>query len=250
MADTNELALVSPQDLSLVENNSLNASQLALILKKTPKQYVKQRPAKGGGTWDYVSGGYVKKCLNLMFGWDWSFEVIEDKIIFGEVIVKGRLTCRSNGKEIVKMQYGNKDIIFKTEKVLNEDGTPKMIDKYNNGRLTQETRPTEMPLSIGNDFKSAATDALKKCAAEIGIAADIYNKDDFREIKVDTTDYEEIDLQHEELVSLFEELKDNITAEDFDNVKTVITKKQVKAYKRIQDFLNNLKQSLNESGNS
>jgi len=41
-----------------------------------------------------------------------------------------------------------------------------------------------VPLSIGNDLKSAATDCLKKCAAEIGIAADIYNKDEFKEIQV------------------------------------------------------------------
>jgi hypothetical protein len=30
-----------------------------------------------------------------------------------EAIVKGRLTCRSNGKTIIKTQYGNKDIVFK-----------------------------------------------------------------------------------------------------------------------------------------
>jgi len=43
-----------------------------------------------------------------------------------------------------------------------------------------------IPLSIGNDLKSAATDCLKKCASEIGIASDIYNKDEFREVKVNT----------------------------------------------------------------
>jgi len=81
----NDLALIDPDDLSLVEQNSLNASQLALILKKTPAQYVKQRPAKGGGNWDYVSGGYVKKCLNLMFGWDWDFEISKAQRILQKV---------------------------------------------------------------------------------------------------------------------------------------------------------------------
>ena len=115
MADEMDLALVSADDLSLVETNNLNANQLALILKKTPKQYVHQRPAKGGGNWDYVTGGYVKKCLNLMFGWDWDFEILDEKIIHGEAIVKGKLTCRSNGKTIVKMQFGNKDIMYKKQ---------------------------------------------------------------------------------------------------------------------------------------
>jgi len=155
----NDLALIDPDDLSLVEQNSLNASQLALILKKTPAQYVKQRPAKGGGNWDYVSGGYVKKCLNLMFGWDWDFEILDEKILHGEAIVKGR----------IKTQYGNKDIVFKKQ---SPEDTAKGLDR--------------IPLSIGNDLKSAATDCLKKCASEIGIASDIYNKDEFREVKVNT----------------------------------------------------------------
>lgn len=159
----NNLALISAEDLSLVDDNSLNANQLAQILKRTPKAYVKKRPAKGGGSWDYVSGGYVKKVLNLMFGWDWDFEVLEDKIMHDEAIVKGRLTCRSNGRTIIKTQYGNKDIMYKR-------GT--------------DANGNRVPLSIGNDLKSAATDCLKKCAAEIGIAADIYNKDEFKEIQV------------------------------------------------------------------
>ena len=158
MSKLNELALVNEKELSLVDDNSLNAKQLAIILKKTPKQYVKSRPALGGGRWDYVSGGYVKKCLNLMFGWDWDFEIIDEKIMIEakEVIVKGKLTCRSGGKTIIKMQYGNKSIMFR--------------------------KGTEIPLSVGNDMKAAATSCLKKCAAEIGIAADIYNKEDFKEV--------------------------------------------------------------------
>ena len=42
-------------------------------------------------------------------------------------------------------------------------------------------------MSIGNDLKAAATDALKKCAAELGVAADIYNKQDFQAVKVVNT---------------------------------------------------------------
>ena len=70
-----ELVIVSPDDLALVENNALNAKQLQMLLKTTPRKFVKSRPAKGGGQWAYVSGGYVRKVLNLMFGWDWDFEI-------------------------------------------------------------------------------------------------------------------------------------------------------------------------------
>lgn len=150
--------IVKATDLSLTDS-SLNERQLQLLLKKTPDKYVRKRPAKGGGQWDYVTGGYVKKVLNLMFGFNWDFEILEQLILHGEAIVKGKLTIRTNGSTVVKMQFGNKDIICK--------------------------KGTDIPLSIGNDLKSAATDCLKKCAAEIGIAADIYNKEEFREVIID-----------------------------------------------------------------
>jgi len=145
-------------DLSLANDNSLNAKQLQLLLEKTPSQYVRQRPAKGGGVWHYVSGAYVRKVLNLMFGWDWDFEVLSEMIQGNQVIVKGKLTCRVNGKSIVKTQFGCKEIMMR--------------------------KGTNEPLNLGNDFKSATTDALKKCSAEIGIAGDIYGKDEFKEIDV------------------------------------------------------------------
>ena len=95
-----------------------------------------------------------------------------------------------------------------------------------------------MPLSIGNDLKSAATDALKKCAAEIGLAADIYNKEDFREVKVDTTkDYES---KYAELLSLFEEFKDIIPANEFDNVRNVVEGKIKTSYDKIIKYLKTL----------
>lgn len=76
---SNTKLVATKDELSLVENNSLNEGQLQHLLKKTPSKYVKTRPAKGGGTWNYVSGGYVKKVLNLMFGWDWDFEILDEK---------------------------------------------------------------------------------------------------------------------------------------------------------------------------
>jgi len=167
--------LIKPEELSLTDS-ALNGKQLSLILKRTPEKYVRTRPGKGGGTWKYVSGGYVKKCLNLMFGFMWSFEILEQLIMHNEAIVKGKLTIQSNGQTIVKMQFGNKDIMYK--------------------------KGTEIPLSIGNDLKAAATDCLKKCAAEIGIAADIYNAEEFREIQVDLTTDDDILTQLKELYDL------------------------------------------------
>lgn len=198
----NRLALIEPEELSLVEQNSLNAQQLKQILKRTPAAYVKTRPAKGGGEWKYVTGGYIKKCLNLMFGWDWDFEIISEQILANQVIVKGRLTCRSNGKQIVKMQFGHKEIVCK--------------------------KNTTDPLDIGNDFKAAATDALKKCAAEIGIAADIYNAEDFREVHVN-----DAEVAVEDIAELLELKQDKLRPEEVQDAWRIINGMEKNSYQKL-----------------
>jgi hypothetical protein len=228
----NELALIDASELSLVEDNNLNQHQLGLILKRTPKQYVKQRPAKGGGTWDYVTGGYVKKMLNLMFGWDWDFEIMDEKIMHDEVIVKGKLTCRSNGKTIVKMQFGNKDLIYKTETRVDEFGKTIMETKY--GKEVPKKFKSETALSIGNDLKAAATDCLKKCASEIGIANDIYNKEDFREVKVAQGN------TLAELEEIYEKTKELVSPEEQINVERIIQDKEKLSYKKAIELLKKL----------
>lgn len=215
---TQDLALIDPSDLSLVGENSLNEKQLKQILKKTPQQYVKHRPAKGGGTWSYVTGGYIKKCLNLMFGWDWDFEIVSERIDFGEAIVKGKLTCRSNGKQIVKMQFGNKDIVYKKQ-------TAEQL-------ANKEER---IPLSIGNDLKAATTDCLKKCAAEIGIAADIYNAEDFKEVNVSTEK-----ITYEDLSELFELKKDELSKPDLLDAQRILRNSETNSYVKLFNKLKNL----------
>lgn len=156
----NKAIIITTNDISKSNDLILSVAQLNGIIGKTPAKAKRTRPAKGGGTWTYVSGSYMKKQLNMLFGWNWDFEIVSEQILMeaGEVVVKGKLTCRSNGNTIVKMQYGNKDIMFK--------------------------KGTQIPLSIGNDLKAAATDALKKCAAEIGIAQDVYAPQDFKDVEV------------------------------------------------------------------
>lgn len=207
-----DLALITAEDLTLVENNALNEFQLRQILQATPKQYVKTRPAKGGGTWDYVTGGYVRKCLNVMFGFDWSFEILDQMIQFDEVIVKGKLTCNSNGKSIVKMQYGNKDIAYRKQK---------------------DPKDEKIPLSIGNDMKAAATDCLKKCAAEIGIAADIYNKEDFRAVNVTTSKQ----VTKESLEILFDSYSEYLSEDDQIQIKNIITQNETKSFAKAYKVL-------------
>lgn len=138
---------------------TLFPEQLIHILQSTPKNHIYKRAAKGGGEWEYVTGAYVKKVLNYVFAWNWDFE-IKDKGTEGDLLwVLGRLTVRTkSGVTIVKEQFGRADMKKK------RDGTG-----Y---------------LDYGNDLKAAATDALKKCASELGIASDVYAKNEFKEVQL------------------------------------------------------------------
>ena len=116
------------------------------------------RPGKGGGEFDYVTGTYIKKVLNYTFGFQWDFEIKEHGEKGNMVWVLGKLTIKdNNGKpRIIKEQFGRADV---------------------------KQKKTGGDLDFGNDLKAAATDALKKCASELGIASDIYGKNEFKEIQ-------------------------------------------------------------------
>jgi len=149
----------------------IKEKQLLFILQRTPKQHIYQRKAKGGGYWDYVTGVYVKKVLNYCFGWMWDFEIKEHGKEEDLVWVLGRLTIKNQKGEvmIVKEQFGRADIKFKNE--------------YKTIKGQKVKVKTNKPLDYGNDLKAAATDALKKCASELGIASDVYGKQEFQEIQ-------------------------------------------------------------------
>lgn len=134
----------------------LNEQQIIQMVQRTPAQFVQTRPGKGGQTFQYVSGAYVTKILNFVFGWNWDFEVMSIDEKYGQIIARGKLTVKSaDGKHsISKMQSGRADIKFKKD--------------------------TKIPLDYGNDEKAATTDALKKCASLFGIASDIYGKMEYK----------------------------------------------------------------------
>ena len=146
----------------MLSQSPLSAKQLLYILQRTPKDHIYKRPGKKGIEFEYVTGTYMKKVLNYAFGWMWSFEIKEHGREGDLMWVLGKLTIQDKtGKSmIIKEQFGRADIKF--------------------------LKDTKITVDFGNDLKAAATDALKKCAAELGIASDVYGRQEFKEIqKVD-----------------------------------------------------------------
>lgn len=139
-------------------NDDLEPEQIKSVLERTPKQYIYSRPGKGGKQFTYVPVGYVQKKLNRTFGFaGWDFEIVDQGIIENQIWVKGKLTVKdSKGRTITKMQFGASDV--------------------------KRTKETKEMLSLGNDMKIATSDALKKCAALLGIASDVYYEKEYREL--------------------------------------------------------------------
>jgi len=120
------------------------------ILEKSfgPEQ-IKQREGNFGKMLDYIEGHAVIQRLNDAFDADWSFTIIKHEILkeTDEVIVIGELKAGS----VVKTQFGS-------------------------SRITRARESGDI-ISLADDYKAAATDAVKKAATLFGVGLHLYNND-------------------------------------------------------------------------
>jgi len=120
------------------------------------------------------------------------------------------------------MQFGRADIKFKTETRKDEQGNV-MMKKDNYGNTKPKRFPTNIPLDLGNDLKAAATDSLKKCASELGIASDIYGAKEFKEIQV-ISESEKSDIEKAQRKII--EALDTYQGEDKKDIQEICKSKQ------------------------
>ena len=120
-----------------------------LLEKPFAPEQIKQRVGSFGNVIDYVEGHAIIKRLNDSFDGLWSFEIMKHEVMddLDEVIVLGRLSAG----EVVKMQFGS-------------------------SRITR-AKETGNVISLADDLKAAATDAMKKCATLLGVGLHLYNGD-------------------------------------------------------------------------
>jgi hypothetical protein len=125
----------------------------AQLAAKFPADAHKTRK-QGGRDLTYVTGEMVIGRLNGVLGFDWSFRVVNQGSTEIEAWVLGELTATVDGVTFTRQQYGNQD-------------------------LSRGQHPTS------DLFKSAATDALKKCATTIGVGLYLYDEDERREVEAE-----------------------------------------------------------------
>jgi len=141
-------------ELTTVDGAALTEAQTAILTQKTPRAVIKHRPGPGGKKLSYVEHAWVTSTLNQAFGWAWSWDIVEWRLMPEdfpvEVFVLGKLTIHTARGDLVKSQFGSSAI--------------------------KRNRAGE-PLSIGDDLKAASSDALKKTASLLGLALDLYSDD-------------------------------------------------------------------------
>ena len=114
-----------------------------LLEKPFTAAQIRQRKGRNG-LLDYVEGHTVIQRLNDALESQWSFEVMHHEIREEEVLVLGKLTAET----IAKMAFGT-------------------------SQVTRE-RESGKAVSLGDDLKAAATDAMKKCATFLGVGLHLY----------------------------------------------------------------------------
>ena len=120
-----------------------------LLEKPFAPDQIKQREGNFGRMLDYIEGHTIIQRLNDAFDAEWSFRIISHEIVkeVDEVLVLGELKAF----DIVKSQFGSSKI--------------------------KRARETGEIISLADDLKSAATDALKKTATLLGVGLQLYNGD-------------------------------------------------------------------------
>ena len=163
------------QFLAMVDTLPFTKAQVNLLLKATPTNFIKEREIPGGFKAKYVSTQYMINALNLITGFKWDFEVIEDRVEYDQIVIRGKLTVHAlNDVEITKTQYGRANIKYYSDRV-----------KSKSGDWIKRTDGKEgKPVDFGNDFKAATSDCLKKCASLLGVAWDVYGSEEMNEIQM------------------------------------------------------------------
>ena len=119
-----------------------------LLEKPFDRNQIKQREGNFGKMLDYIEGHAVIQRLNDAFDGEWSFTMTKHEIMSetDEVIVIGQL----NAGGIVKSQFGS-------------------------SRITRAKESGEI-VSLADDLKAAATDALKKAATLLGVGLHLVSR--------------------------------------------------------------------------
>lgn len=164
---------MSNEVFTLTANYDLTQAQKVIEAKLNP-QWIKQRQ-QGGTTLSYIGGHTVIRLLNKAFNYQWSFEVISEEVkpSLPKPMFDG---WGKNRKAVIDPATGLQKMEPQppVAKVLGRLTIPGIGVKEQWGSKVLIGGATEQESA----FKSASTDALKKCASLLGIGLELYGEDE------------------------------------------------------------------------
>ena len=134
---------------AFIPNTKENTMNREILEKPFGPEQIKQREGNFGKKLDYIEGHAVIQRLNDAFDGDWSFVITQHEIIkdTDEVLVLGELKAGN----VTKTQFGS-------------------------SRITRARESGDI-ISLADDLKAAATDALKKAATLLGVGLHLYRNE-------------------------------------------------------------------------
>lgn len=115
-----------------------------ILERPFPPELIRHRPGRNGENIAYIEAHAVVGRLNEAFAGAWSWNIEKHEVFEDEVVVHGRLTAGA----VNKSAFGSSAVT--------------------------RTRDGGKAVSIGDDLKAAATDALKKAATLLGVGLTLH----------------------------------------------------------------------------
>lgn len=126
---------------------SLSEQAVGVITRPLPQDKVKKRPGKAGMEFSYITPDFVIETLNEAFTFNWNTRLVYQNLHDNVAVVGLELSVpAADGTRVSKQQFGSCEV----------------------------TRG----LGVGEAFKGAASDALKKCATLLGLGLELYQDDE------------------------------------------------------------------------
>ncbi len=174
----------------------LGKDVVEIIKKDTPRDWIEERDIRGGGKASYVAGHHFIERLNEAFGFLWSSKVKDWKVVTTsqdndkdkreQIVVLRELTIKVPSRKLTRILLdGTKEIMeFEGIEITKEQFGGSDVKKYAKDVVKFDKKSGEQivtarkgdTIDLADDFKSGATDGLKKCGLDLGLFNDIYSK--------------------------------------------------------------------------
>lgn len=149
------MANYTSNELGRMNNKIFSKYQLQLIAKKTPTKWTEKIEDENGNVFISVIPAYAKRFLNILTSFNYEFNILKEINSPYEIVIHAELTITGNdGIKTSRNQFGG----FKYETHTDDNNVTTAVN-------------------IATAYKSALTNAFKKCCAEFGLFFDVYSQE-------------------------------------------------------------------------